>query len=128
MYISENINGLDSTPGFRYNRKKQDKRLSNHHSPLCIPQQKKHHYGDPRYATSKWYSINFQWVFGVHIIGRGVRGGVESTKLLRMLNLPWQGFDNKTFTEIEAYAGMEERMVRGLVIEEALQPEIKETL
>ena len=46
-----------------------------------------------------------------------------------MLNLPWQGFEKeKTFTKIEAYAGMEERLVRDLGIEEALQDEIKYTL
>ena len=32
------------------------------------------------------------------------------------------------FTKIEAYAGMVERLVRDLVIEEALQDEIKDTL
>ena len=45
-----------------------------------------------------------------------------------MLNLPWQGFEKKTFTKIEAYAGMSEKLVRDLAIEEALQNEIKETL
>ena len=45
-----------------------------------------------------------------------------------MLNLPWQGFEKKTFTKIEAHAGMSERLVRDLVIEEALQEEIKDTL
>ena len=45
-----------------------------------------------------------------------------------MLNLPWQGFGNKTFTKIEAYAGMAERLVRDLAIEEALQDKIKDTL
>ena len=45
-----------------------------------------------------------------------------------MLNLPWQGFEKKTFTKIEAYAGMSELLVRDLAIEEALQEEIKDTL
>ena len=44
-----------------------------------------------------------------------------------MLDIPWQGF-KKTFTKIEAHAGMTERLVRDLVIYEALQTEIKETL
>ena len=44
-----------------------------------------------------------------------------------MLNLPWQRL-KKTFTKIEAYAGMAGRMVRDLAIDEALQDEIKETL
>ena len=30
--------------------------------------------GDPRYAASKWYSINFQWVFGMQLIGGGGGG------------------------------------------------------
>ena len=54
--------------------------------------------------------------------------GRESTKLLGMLNLPQQGFEKKNFTKIEVYAGMAERLVRGLAIEEALQDEIKDTL
>ena len=45
-----------------------------------------------------------------------------------MLNLPWQGFGEKNFTKIEANAGMAERLVRDLAIEEALQEEIKDTL
>ena len=45
-----------------------------------------------------------------------------------MLNLPWQGFGKKTFTKIEAYAGMAERLVRCLAIEEALLDKIKDTL
>ena len=45
-----------------------------------------------------------------------------------MLNLPWQGFEKKTFTKIEANASMAERLVRDLAIEEALQEEIKDTL
>ena len=44
-----------------------------------------------------------------------------------MLNLPRQGFRNKTFTKIEAYAGMAEWLVRDLAIEEALQDKIKDT-
>ena len=55
-------------------------------------------------------------------------GGIESTNLLGVLNLPWQGFEKKTFTKIEAHAGTAERLVRYLAIEEALQEEIKDTL
>ena len=44
-----------------------------------------------------------------------------------MLNPPWQGFEKKTVTKIEAHAGMAERLVRDFTIEEALQEEIKET-
>ena len=52
-------------------------------------------------------------------------GGRESTNLSGMLNLPWQGFEKKTFTKIEANAGMAKRLVRYLAIEEDLQEEIK---
>ena len=45
-----------------------------------------------------------------------------------MLNITWQGFKEKTFTKIEAYAGMAEHLVRYLAVEEDLQDEIKETL
>ena len=55
-------------------------------------------------------------------------GGRESTKLLGVLNLPWQVFEKKNFTKIEAHAGMAERLVRYLAIEAALQEEIKDTL
>ena len=55
-------------------------------------------------------------------------GGREPTKLFGTLNLPWQGFEKKTFTKIEAYAGMSEPLVRDLAIEEAFQEEIKDTL
>ena len=47
--------------------------------------------------------------------GRCVGGG--STKILAMLNLHWQGFREKTFTKIEAYAGMAERLVRYFAVE-----------
>ena len=48
MPISEHSNGLASTIECRRDKKKQDKRLSNHHFPLHLPQQTKHHYGDSR--------------------------------------------------------------------------------
>ena len=56
------------------------------------------------------------------------RWGIESTKLLGMLNLPWQGFEKKTFTKIESHSAMAEQLVRYLAIEEDLQEEIKDTL
>ena len=56
------------------------------------------------------------------------RWGGESTNLFGMLNLSWQGFEKKTFTKIEAYAGMSEPLVKYVAIEEALQEEIKYTL
>ena len=92
MSISEHSNGLASTIECKCDKKKQDKYLSNHHFPLHLPQKTKHHYCETRYAELTWYSINFQWVFGIQLIGRG---GIESTKLLGMLNLPWQGFEKK---------------------------------
>ena len=125
MSISEHSNGLASTIEYRCDKKKQDKRQSNHHFPLHLPQQTKHHSGDNQYAALIWYYINFQWVFGMQLIGGG---GRESTKLLGMLNLPWQGFEKKTSPRIEANEDMAERLVRDLAIEEALQEEIKDTL
>ena len=71
MSIYEYSNGLVSTIEFKCNRKKQDKRLNNHHFPLHLPQQTKHHYCDPQYSASKWYSINFQLVSGMQLIGEG---------------------------------------------------------
>ena len=85
MSISEHRNGLASTIEFKCNKKKQDKRLNNHHFTLHIPQQTKYHSTETRYTVLIWYSINFQWVLGMQLIGGG---GRESTKFLGMLNLP----------------------------------------
>ena len=49
----------------------------------------------------------------MQLIGQG--GKKESTKLLGMLNIMWRGF-KITFTIIEVYAGMYERLVRDLAI------------
>ena len=49
-------------------------------------------------------------------------------KLLGVLNPPWKGFEKKNLTKIEAHAGMAERLVRDLAIEQALWEEIKHTL
>ena len=117
MSISEHSNGIYSTIEFKCNKKKQDKRLSNHHFTLHLPQQTKYHSCEPRYTALIWYSINFQWNFGKQIIGGG---GRESTKLFGMLNQAWKLF--------EAYAGTSEPLVIDLAIEEALQEEIKDTL
>ena len=69
MSISEHNKGLAYTIEFKCNRGK--KRLNNHHLPPHIPQQTKHNSGDRQYGASKWYSINFQWFFGMHLIGGG---------------------------------------------------------
>ena len=69
MYISKHSNGLDSTIECKCEKKKQDKRLRNHHFPLHLPQKTKYNYSDPHYSALKWYSINFQWVFGMKLIG-----------------------------------------------------------
>ena len=121
MSISEHSNGLTSTIDFNFNKKKQDKHLNKHNFPLRLPQQTKHHSTETRYAALICYSINFQWVFRMQLIGGG---GRESTKILGMLDLPWQGFEKKTLTKIEAHAVMDEQLVRDLAIEEALQEEI----
>ena len=52
---------------------------------------------------------------GGEVINKAL-GGVESTL---------EGFEKKTFTKIEAHAGMAKRLVRDLAIKEALQEEIK---
>ena len=52
-------------------------------------------------------------------------GGGKIKKLLGILNLTWMGFEEKTFTKIEAHAGIVEQLVRDFAIEEALQTEIK---
>ena len=92
MSISEHSNGLASTIDVRSNKKKEDKRLNNHHFPLHLPEQTKHHSSETRYAAIIWYSIKFQWLFGIQLIGGG---GRESTNILGMLNLPWKGFEKK---------------------------------
>ena len=45
-----------------------------------------------------------------------------------MLDLPWQGFEKKTFTKIKVTAGMTKPMVSELAIEEAPHEDIKDTL
>ena len=55
-------------------------------------------------------------------------GDGRSTKLLGVLNPPWQVFEKKKFTKNEVHAGMAKRLVRDLAIEGALQEEIKDTL
>ena len=125
MSISENRTGLASTIDFKCNRRKQDKRLNNHHFPLHLPEKNKHHSSETRYISLKWYYINFQWVFCMQIIEGG---GKESTNLLGMLNLPWKVSKKKTLAKIKAHAGMAEQMVRDLAIKEDLWEEIKHTL
>ena len=43
---------------------------------------------DDRYEAATWYAINHTFAMGMQLIGRG---GRESTKLLGMMNLPYQG-------------------------------------
>ena len=125
MSISEHSNGLASTIECKCDKKKQDKCLSNHHFPLHHTQKTKHHCSDPRYAALKCYSINFQWVFRMQLIGGG---GERINKTLEDVEFTLEGVLGKTFTKIEAHAGMAERLVGYLAIEEALQEEIKHTL
>ena len=56
------------------------------------------------------------------------RGGDRIDKAIGNAEYTLVGIQGKTFPKIEAYAGMTERLVRYLVIEEALQDEIKYTL
>ena len=71
MSISEHSNGLAYTIEFKCDKKKQDKRLSNHHFHIHLPQQTKHHSGETQYAALIWHYINFQWVFRMQLIGGG---------------------------------------------------------
>ena len=54
-------------------------------------------------------------------------GAGGSTKLLGIINLPWQQL-KKTFTKNKARSGTAKRLMRDLAIEESLQIEIKYTL
>ena len=56
------------------------------------------------------------------------RWGERINKALRGVDSTLAGILEKTFTKIEAYAGMSEPLVRDLTIEEALQEKIKNTL
>ena len=56
------------------------------------------------------------------------RGGEIFNEALGNAESTLAGIRKKTSTRIEAYAGMAERLVRDLSIEEALQYEIKDTL
>ena len=56
------------------------------------------------------------------------RGGERINKTLEDVEFTLEGVLGKTFTKIEAHAGMAKRLVRDLVIEEDLQEEIKHTL
>ena len=56
------------------------------------------------------------------------RWGERINKSLRDVESTLAGIWEKTFTKIEAYAGMYEPLVRDLAIVEALQEEIKDTL
>ena len=59
MSISEHINGLASTIEFKCNKEKPEKRLSNHHFPLHLPQQTKHHSCEPFTLHSYGTQLNF---------------------------------------------------------------------
>ena len=52
-------------------------------------------------------------------------GAGDQQSFLGILNPTWQVFEKKTFTKIEVHAGMVERLVRYLAIEEALQEKNK---
>ena len=56
------------------------------------------------------------------------RWGERINKALRGVESTLAGILEKNFTKIEANAGMPERLVRDLAIEEALQEEINDTL
>ena len=71
MPIYKHRNGLVSIIEFKCNSKKQDKLLRNYHFTLHLPQQTKHHSSETCYTALKWYSIIFQWLFGMQLIEGG---------------------------------------------------------
>ena len=72
-----------------------------------------------------WYSINFQWVFGMQLLGV-LGGGNQQSSWGFWIHL---GRDlKKTFTKIKVTAGMTKPMVRDLAIEEAPHEDIKDTI
>ena len=119
MTFSEHSNGLVSTIVCNYGRNKQYKFYSNHQLPLNINQQIKHHSGGLPFEESVWYRMNFQWGSMVQLIVGW--GGGRIHKSLGRAKSNLAGIRKKTFTKIETHAGMAERMVRYLVIEEALR-------
>ena len=88
MSTSKHSNSLAPTIEFKYNRKKQDKRLNNHHLPLHIPQQTKHNSGDPPLCSTQMvqYQLPIGFRDAYHRMGGG---GRESTKFLGTINLHW---------------------------------------
>ena len=56
------------------------------------------------------------------------RWGDRSNEALGDVEYILEGIREKNFKKIEAHAGMAERLVRDLAVEEALQEEIKHTL
>ena len=111
MSISEHRNGLASTIEFTCNRKKQDKRLNNHHFPLHLPQQTKHDSGDPAMQHPNGTVSTSYWPSGCSPQEGGKRinkalGNAEST-----LVVIW-----KKIANIEAYADMAERLMIDLAI------------
>ena len=83
MSISEHSNGLASAIEFKRNRKKQDKRLNNHHFLLHIPHKTKHDSGEPPLYSIKM--VQYQLPMGIldaSHSGGGVKkalGNAEST-------------------------------------------------
>ena len=71
MTFSGHRNGIASAITCNCGRNKHDKLYSNHQFTLNIPRQSKHHPGEFCYEAHKWYKINFQWVFGIKLIGGG---------------------------------------------------------
>ena len=70
--------------------------------------------------------VQYQLIMGLQDSYHRRGGGFN--KYLGNSESTLEGIWKNTFTKIEAYAGMTERMVIDLAISEALQNEIKETL
>ena len=71
--------------------------------------------------------VQYQLPMGLRGAAHRMRGD-RTNKALGNAESTLTGIREKTFTKIEIHAGMEERLVKDLAIEEALQNKIKEAL
>ena len=71
MTFYEYINGQASNLTRTWSINKQENNLSNNQFTHHSTEKTKHNYGDIHYDTPIWYVINFQWAFGVQLIGGG---------------------------------------------------------
>ena len=92
IQFSKYRNGLDSIPTCMCGANKQDNHFSINKYPLSVPEQSKNRARDISYELTQWYVLNFQWIFGVQLIGEG---GIKPTKLLGDDKYTLLGFQEK---------------------------------